>query len=680
MMISLFSILTAFIFHPTFNSCSVEMSEPVEGAVLEYRVKGKKWIQAPDLRGNLMGLEEDTVYEVRAMQGKKVVESASFRTWKSDVPVGKTIELDPATMQVPYRISEKGTQDAWVRYVVKGGKLPNNGVAVPTFIVDSAAYVLIDNMTLTGGDDSRNLIVVKNSRGVRVRNCDLSRWGRRGMPDFTERITKEDRYWPGNGRAIDRNYKVINMDGAIEIGRGSSEVVVERCYFHDPIPHCVSWFYCHPAGAEAIVMRCPDHSTVIRYNDMVGSDGHRFNDCIEGERNFFTDGGFNREADIYGNFMIFANDDCMEIDGGQKNVRVFGNRFESALCGVSVQGCMVGPSILSDNLFSGMGCEMGKRGQTIKTDRRDGDNARCYVLNNIMWGAGKGIAMREKLSCVVNNNTFCGNQSLSNLEDCPSSSALGNKFKVELPEEKLDPTFPRRDLPFVMERARIDVGRSREPLYVKIKGELPAGTKVVRPAFTDWFDAVLEGNAVKVSFNEDKMQKRRRYTGAFIVRTPEGLSRPVSLYADTDFIPPYDCSREGKTAVYDNNFVLKGKSAATATFNVEKPGRYWIMVYGRCEGAESPKSLTLYVSIDGGKRQQSKQLTVYGYDHWQLLHPVPKDKESMMSYVRHFDLEAGTHTVEVRSETGSTRLHGMVLTDSPADFEPNQEYDKWYRE
>ena len=56
---------------------------------------------------------------------------------------------------------------------------------------------------------------------------------------------------------------------------------------------------------------------------MLPCESYRWNDAIEGGGNFHVDGGFNRDADIYGNLMCFANDDAVEIDGGQTNVRVF---------------------------------------------------------------------------------------------------------------------------------------------------------------------------------------------------------------------------------------------------------------------------------------------------------------------------------------------------------------------
>lgn len=142
--------------------------------------------------------------------------------------------------------------------------------------------------------------------------------------------------------------------------------MVERCYIHDPVSTADSWYYSHPAGPQAVGMD-KSRSTVLRYNDFIGSDRHRWNDAVEGTGNFHLDGGFNRDGDVYGNMMCFANDDALEIDGGQTNVRVFLNKFEGCLCGVSVQGCMSGPSYVFRNLLVNMGDERGLAGQTIKT-------------------------------------------------------------------------------------------------------------------------------------------------------------------------------------------------------------------------------------------------------------------------------------------------------------------------
>lgn len=665
----LYSIILAasILLRPTFNSCSVESEAISPETTVEYRVSGGKWIESSPFHGNLLNLSEDTPYDVRVLSEGNVLAEGSFRTWKSKVSVARTIELDPASFQPPYLINEKGSEKGWIRFTFKGGAY-HNPEEKPTFILDGAEYVLLDDMVLTGAVESSNVIQIRNSRAVRVRGCDISGWGRHGKPDFT--LVTGKKYGPGNGRSVDRDGRVINRDAAIFIGNGASEVVVERCYIHDAIPHTVSWYYSHPAGSECIWMDCPDHSTVIRYNDFVGSDSHCWNDCVEGNRNFFEDGGFRQDADIYGNFMIFANDDCIEIDGGQKNVRVFGNRFESALCGVSVQGCMVGPSYVYDNLFSGMGEEMGKSGQTIKTDRRNGPDARTYVWNNVFWGRGSGISMRETLRAEVTGNTFCEKQTVKNREGSPMSVVKDNRMGVTIKEEEIDPSYPRRNLPFMLSASRISVGLSREPVVVKISGKVPSGSHIRKPAAFDWFNADLKKGKVVITFNEDRMNRRRIYRGAFLLSTPEGLSRPVSIYADTDFVPPYKADKPGDFAVYADDFELKGReSSRTVEFDVPKTGKYWFMLYGKAyKGGNALQYIPVKVSLDGEEEKVSRQ-PMYGYPCWGMIAPGLQG----LTRVYHYDLTEGRHSITVYG-TSKAEFTGLVLTDNPGSFEPNENY------
>jgi len=658
-------LIASLLLRPTFNACSVESELIGPSTAIEYRSEGGAWTKVESFHGSLMGLSEDCTYEVRLSEGSSILAEGSFRTWKSDVPVAKTIELDPATFTPPMLIDAKGSPEGWIRYTFKGGSY-HNPEEVPTFNVEGAEYVLLDDMTLTGAAESSNVIVIRGSSNVRVRGCDISGWGRHGIPDFRA----VPGYTPGNGRCVDKNGNVINRDGAILIGRGSSCVVVERCYMHDAIPHTASWFYSHPTGSECIWMDCPDHSTVIRYNDFVGSDSHCWNDCVEGNRNFYTDGGFNQDADIYGNFMIFANDDCIEIDGGQKNVRVFGNRFESALCGVSVQGCMVGPSFVYDNLFSGMGEEFAKTGQTIKTDRRNGPGARTFIWDNTFWGRGSGVTMRATLQAEVSGNTFCAGQQVKDIDASPSSSVKDNRMGVEIEEKNLDSSYPRRDLPFTLSAARISVGLSRKPVSISVNGKLPKDASIRKPQAFDWFDADIKKGKICVSFHDEKMQRRRLYRGAFLVSTPGGLSRPVSIYAETEFVPPYKADKPGDFAWYAPDFKLEGRGESrTVEFDIPEDGNWWIMLYG-CGKHQGTRldNAQIKVSVDGSEKQVSKQ-PVYGYPCWAMIVPDQKG----LTRVHHYYLRKGRHSITV-SGSDKASFTGLVITDNPGSFEPNENY------
>ena len=386
---------------PTFVSCSVYYGSPeLENVRLEFRPKGSKqpWRQAltplyyPEFnnyRGSIVRLEEDTKYEIRFLSGGKEVCRGDVRTWKSDVPVARTVYITPEMMKnPPIKISDKGDRKGWVRYTVKPGTVLENNTDKLSILFDGAGYVLLDDVVLKAGH-FRHAVEIHNSGFIRIRNCDISRWGRVGKQRFDkggkffEDVSTTRFGWKDGGKL-----PYVNFNAAIRLQR-CSDVVIERCYIHDPRNHANSWRYSHPQGPCGILMDCVRYSTVIRYCDIVGSDGHWFNDCVEGIGNFEENGGFRRDADIYGNFMYFSADDNIELDGGQQNVRCFDNRFQASFCGVSIQGCAVGPSYVFGNLFFGMGDEFGECGQTIKTGNGGGAevgerNTVYFALANYM--------------------------------------------------------------------------------------------------------------------------------------------------------------------------------------------------------------------------------------------------------------------------------------------------------
>ena len=658
----------ALLLRPTFTSCSITADTEIETPSVEYREKGGKWIKGKDIRMNLTGLKEDTEYQVRVLDGRKTVANGEFRTWKSDVPVAKTIELDPATFKAPYIVDCKGSADGWIRITAKGGKL-FNPTSKSTFIVKNAEYVLLDDMELRGAKDSPTVINIENSRAVRVRNCDIAGWGTSEFAPNYSLIPKDDKLGAGYGRYRKLDGKGINYQGAIRVGKANSEIVIERCYIHDPVCRSCSWYYCHPAGPEAVMMCSPDHSTVIRWCDFVGADGRNWNDAVEGSGNFKENGGFNMDADIYGNFMIFANDDCIELDGGQRNVRCFDNRFEGALCGVSIQGCMVGPSFVYNNLFSGKGEQFGILGQTIKTSSNKGDGKESYIYDNILWGPGKmGLMFIKHTTIIARDNKFCGEQELTGKDRSPQSIDEGNKFGVNLKEENLPSEYPVRPLPFTLSRARISVGKSREDVVVDIKGEVPQGTRVLIPDAVDWISGRIDGSKLIVSFDDSRMHSRREYRAALILRTPEGLSRPLSIYATTDFIPPVHAEGPGDTAIYSEPFQLTTSGKVDVTFNVEKAGRYWLLLHGTAREFRQMyyPAFNLYKEGEllGKCIQQS-----YPYPTWSMVAPGQRPIATM---VYHFDLEPGIHRFTMESiDKKKCNYDLMVLTTNPEPFEPN---------
>lgn len=417
---------------PSFNACSYYWLGPEQAALaVEFREPGGAWKQAfPPVRdrknglyrGSIVELRENTSYDFR-LTGKdgKTVANGSFRTWGSEIPVAKTVVLNEKNFNGSLKISERGRPDGWIRYTAAPGFILAGEGEEPLLELEDAAYVLLDGLTLKGG--GRHAMTIRECSFVRVANCEISGWGRPGVQRFDL-----------DGKYYDKAGKAINFDAGIHLVR-SHGVVVERCYFHDPRTTANSWRYSHPAGPCGMLIDGPT-STVVRYNDLVGSDLHRWNDGIEGVGNFRDDGGFNRDADIYGNFIIFCSDDNIELDGGQQNVRCSYNRFEGAYCGVSVQGCMTGPSYVFRNLLIRPGDRFGTAGQTIKTSSpRSGEDAVCHIFHNTLDGDGSGLALLPHLKIIARNNIFSGTNRISRREKSPQSECAGNL----LPDRRHDP-------------------------------------------------------------------------------------------------------------------------------------------------------------------------------------------------------------------------------------------------
>lgn len=659
---------------PTFCSCSVCFGIPVEdeikGLELEYRKMGGEWrkgekpiyfADAENYRTSLFYLDEDSQYEVRLVKDGRIFASGSFRTWKSDVPVAKTIEIDPATATYPIIVKDRGTSDGWVRYTAKGGAtLGGKDLMRSIFrVTGEAEYVLFDDMTLVGGGGHQNNpIFIDGARQIRIRNCDISGYGRRGEALFSKGCGGK----PGDSK----KKTTYNWDTGVMINPGSAEIVVERCYIHDPRGRSNSWYYSHPSGVQGIFVFRAAHSVVLRYNDIVGSDLHRWNDAIEGCDNFGPGGGFNRDADIYGNFCIFANDDCIELDGGQQNVRCFQNRCESAISAVSIQGCLVSPVFVIDNLLGPDCDEFGYVNPMIKTSSFDMYWYEPYagIWGNVFAGfPSKPSLGRKSRWDFRDTNVYCSN-------------ALPQKAMTE---------YPVRNLPFKLDVGRIDgvkvSGDAASPSVVTFRAIATAKQpyEVRQNLDADWFDVqpakgVLKKgeNVFTVTMRPDRMRDRRFWRAAFLLRTPEGLSRCCSVYAErTDFTPPVkpiEGSARTLYAMADSPIPLAAK-AEVFSFDVTEEGNYFF--FARVKGAGSDFSRP-EVSIDGGAFKPTLMRLWNSHDVWNLVTPGKKGKFSDAGLLKPMPLKPGRHTLSLRLPSGQpgVTLFGCAISDDPQAFEP----------
>ena len=559
---------------PTFVSCGVTYGSSCPDLGIRYRKanSGEAWHtetrfpafpEVANCRGSLLDLEEDTAYELQIVNlstSQPLNPSTSFRTWKTDVPIAETRVIDPNTRDFPIVISAQGSPTGWIRYTLPEGTAITNISPAETLVVAGAKNVIVDGVTIHGGGNrpdrsSGHAVVVTNSVGVRFLNCDISNWGRVGTPRFEDTGRRHVTGLPTQGYGI-------SGDAGIRIGKGAQEIVVERCFIHDPRGTASSWYYSHPAGQDAIVMATPDHSTVIRWCDLCGNENHRYDDVITSASNFDELGGFNRDADVYGNYLAFASDDICEFDGGQQNLRYFENRGEFCYVGLSLQGCMVSPPFVYRNLFSGLSDWFGLCGQTVKTGSNSGNNdgkdARLYVWNNVMMGRGSGMSMRPNLIEDVCNNILYDGAGVSDAsKGAPGSIATNNVKRGASTDWTADPLFPVRALPFNFDRTRftnVRVWDGRRMPY-EVSGAFDIGAAVFR--YDGPTGAVLT----------------RPFTNTCPIAASTNAVETFDLRQDVTFAAPISSGCLPFVKTGPGRMVLRGESASTEFgFALGQPG------------------------------------------------------------------------------------------------------------
>ncbi|MDF3129977.1 right-handed parallel beta-helix repeat-containing protein [Kiritimatiellaeota bacterium B1221] len=350
----------------TFSSAGLwiqltgDAGKDIQAGVRYREVGSDTWQQGLDLiyipsekqfRGSLLNLKEGAAYEVVCrisdpdyQDGAALEENRmSFKTWTREVPVAKTIQLPAGVVKEPLVISDQGTAEGWIRYVghPDGTVLETGKAAKQAVRFEEAAYVLFEHVTVRGGQTQG--VVVTKSHHIRIRHCDIANWGDPG--EVMEPLI------PRKGLYVDKDGKRINWQAGVMIASGASQVVVENNFIHAPNGTANSWQYGHPLGPQGVIMNNSEGNHVIRYNDIVGSEGHWWNDGIESMWNTRIKGGPYRDTDIYGNLIAFSNDDGTELDGGQMNVRYFNNWIQWAFCGISCAPNMAGPSYVFRNVF-----------------------------------------------------------------------------------------------------------------------------------------------------------------------------------------------------------------------------------------------------------------------------------------------------------------------------------------
>jgi hypothetical protein len=364
---------------PLMESASITLYNQTESASAEIQFRAQndtQWQQGLALQwepiqgalsGSIVYLTPNTQYEVKVSLRENGVllseEHYNFTTLAESPPI------DPDKI---YYLSEiyqggqldlealgiEGNANGWAKIIGDGTTVEPKLKDLSAIHIGSQNYVMLENITTNGGE--RYGIHGYKAHHIWIKGCNISNYGR---------VATE--YRNGRGYHSAKSSTPINYDSGIYLER-SGVVVIEDCEIHTPAGKANSWEHGHPKGPNALQVwghhryEAFRGQYIIRNNRFYGTPEHRFNDVIEGRGNRKREGGFGRDSAVYNNYFAYANDDLVEIDGGQANVLIYNNEMTQGYCGISTAPNMIGPSYVFHNYIHDLGDERGKEWTAIK--------------------------------------------------------------------------------------------------------------------------------------------------------------------------------------------------------------------------------------------------------------------------------------------------------------------------
>jgi hypothetical protein len=412
----------------TFECISVYYKSSNVGVcnVFYNKQNDKTWRQALDLiydnkdeeyRGSIVGLMPNTSYQIKLLcQGKEKIIYAN--TLNENLPLGKTTYITSGSE--PIIISESGRPDAY-HLITPNDKsratIDVRNTKEHTVVID-ANYIIFRGIELKNA--AVHGILIKSGRHhIIIEDCHITFWGRIGGPKSF-----------GNEG---------NYDSGIYAETGAGNLIIQHNLIERPRGCSNDWDTGHPSGPQAISLFNTTGGNIIRFNDLLTTLDHSFNDVIGGGSNFSDAGSPNRDSDIYGNIIRGAHDDAIESEGANMNVRIWGNYMHDTFQHIATAATSKGPLYIFRNVFG----ETRKSrkfmgGSMIKTGSRDEfGGGRKYIFHNTALqpnGPLNVFTGPPDPNCITRNNIF----------HCPGR--LASSKPVDIPSDYDYDLFTGMDL------------------------------------------------------------------------------------------------------------------------------------------------------------------------------------------------------------------------------------------
>ena len=456
-----------------------------------------------ECRGSLVTLTPDTDFEIELLEpATKALARVQARTWRETYPIAQTVYL-PEESDATLTIDRSGGPDGYLLFTARPGSTATIDVGGRTDsnIVVNGSYIIIRGLAIRNAGRSA-IVLGENAHDVVIEENDISGWGR-----------------------VDTDGWGQNMDAAIYSDNTDASaivrLVIQRNKIHHPRSDSNAWDEyrrekntSHPVGPQAISLWNTGGNHVIRYNEVYSDGNHKFNDCLGGGSNFSDRGFPNRDSDIYGNKLSQCWDDAIESEGGNANVRIWGNYIDQTYVMVAVAATQTGPIYIWRNvgdrsrLSATREMARAKRGVFLKSQSKEvgrkDDNGerqyfgdgRIYVFHNTLVqrpGENEGVFsglsdLSGKMTNITSRNNIL--QVIAGNRPCVADSERepSNDFDYDLCNGK-----------FNVRQGQEAHGISGEPFYDRAAGQAAYALDPSSPGY--------DAGVVLPNFND-------RFTGA----------------------------------------------------------------------------------------------------------------------------------------------------------------------
>ncbi|MGQ0651778.1 MAG: Ig-like domain-containing protein, partial [Betaproteobacteria bacterium] len=363
----------------TFESIGLYWANPgassATGCKVQFRKQGESawrdglgmWFDSrnSECRGSLVHLTPGTSYEVQmGLPGQSFRKGLTVATWSEQYSIARTVTLTPGAGQV--NITQGGTKDGYVLYTAAPGTVLDVNNSADYNVLISAPYVIVRGLTLRGARIDA-IRLAPGAGDVVIEGNDISNWGRSRSGSLGVDYDSGVRAYCTSSWRLER-------------------VVVQRNRIHDPRYGSNDWSSGHPIGPQAVTFSHCGGNHVFRHNEIYSSVGKYFNDAIGGEDNFSDRGFPYADTDIYGNKISGTYDDAIEVEGANRNVRIWGNYTDGTYTSVASTATHIGPFYVFRNVTNSV-TTFAKSGQAGGY----GGGRRYFFHNTTLGQAAEGI-------------------------------------------------------------------------------------------------------------------------------------------------------------------------------------------------------------------------------------------------------------------------------------------------